>query len=606
MNTQASKELRRFNHLLGEINGVYHEVSVKLGLPDSVMTVLYTLCSEGDPCPLQVIVRQSGASKQTINSAIRRLEREEIIGLEAAAGNRMKSFLERLTANRFMGILVGALITAAVQSSSATTVMVVGFVNAGIMNLNQAVWLIMGANVGKTTTGLLIALDVGALAPLVAFIGVAMMVFLKKPNLQHIGQLLAGLGILFIGMDMMSAAMEPLREVPAFVNMMATLSNPVLGILFGSLFTALIQSSAASIGILQTLAATGAVQFSGAVYVLFGQNIGTCITAVMASFGTSRDAKRATCVHLLFNVIGTVIFTIVVMVFPLTELIENTVPGPMAQIAVMHVIFNLATTLLLLPFGDYLARLATRILPDEESPAPDQESERGMRLAYLTPVTAGGKDGGLGVSAIVVDQLRNELHRMLEMARQNVDASFKAVLDKDIIPLERVEKRELYIDFLNREISRYISRLITIETNERGSKIVSCLFAISGNIERIGDHADNLAGYTRMLVDEDIVFSERAREEVRQMRDISIRAVSALLSGEGGQQEWLTHVAQLEQKIDDMTASFRRDQLVRMRDGTCSDEACILYSELLTDFERIGDHVLNIAQELAKAHTDLS
>ena len=527
-------------------------------------------------------------------------------GLEAAAGNRMKIILERLTANRFMGILVGALITAAVQSSSATTVMVVGFVNAGIMNLNQAVWLIMGANVGKTTTGLLIALDVGALAPLVAFIGVAMMVFLKKPNLQHIGQLLAGLGILFIGMDMMSAAMEPLREVPAFVNMMATLSNPVLGILFGSLFTALIQSSAASIGILQTLAATGAVQFSGAVYVLFGQNIGTCITAVMASFGTSRDAKRATCVHLLFNVIGTVIFTIVVMVFPLTELIENTVPGPMAQIAVMHVIFNLATTLLLLPFGDYLAKLATRILPDEESPAPDQESERGMRLAYLTPVTAGGKDGGLGVSAIVVDQLRNELHRMLEMARQNVDASFKAVLDKDIIPLERVEKRELYIDFLNREISRYISRLITIETNERGSKVVSCLFAISGNIERIGDHADNLAGYTRMLVDEDIVFSERAREEVRQMRDISIRAVSALLSGEGGQQEWLTHVAQLEQKIDDMTASFRRDQLVRMRDGTCSDEACILYSELLTDFERIGDHVLNIAQELAKAHTDLS
>ena len=527
-------------------------------------------------------------------------------GLEAAAGNRMKSFLERLTANRFMGILVGALITAAVQSSSATTVMVVGFVNAGIMNLNQAVWLIMGANVGKTTTGLLIALDVGALAPLVAFIGVAMMVFLKKPNLQHIGQLLAGLGILFIGMDMMSAAMEPLREVPAFVNMMATLSNPVLGILFGYLFTALIKSSAASIGILQTLAATGAVQLSGAVYVLFGQNIGTCITAVMASFGTSRDAKRATCVHLLFNVIGTVIFTIVVMVFPLTELIENTVPGPMAQIAVMHVIFNLATTLLLLPFGDYLAKLATRILPDEESPAPDQESERGMRLAYLTPVTAGGKDGGLGVSAIVVDQLRNELHRMLEMARQNVDASFKAVLDKDIIPLERVEKRELYIDFLNREISRYISRLITIETNERGSKVVSCLFAISGNIERIGDHADNLAGYTRMLVDEDIVFSERAREEVRQMRDISIRAVSALLSGEGGQQEWLTHVAQLEQKIDDMTASFRRDQLVRMRDGTCSDEACILYSELLTDFERIGDHVLNIAQELAKAHTDLS
>ena len=525
-------------------------------------------------------------------------------GLEAAAGNRMKSFLERLTANRFMGILVGALITAAVQSSSATTVMVVGFVNAGIMNLNQAVWLIMGANVGKTTTGLLIALDVGALAPLVAFIGVAMMVFLKKPNLQHIGQLLAGLGILFIGMDMMSAAMEPLREVPAFVNMMATLSNPILGILFGTVFTALIQSSAASVGILQTLAAAGVVEFAPSVYILFGQNIGTCITAVMASFGVSRDAKRATCVHILFNVIGTVIFTVVVIVTPLTAFIASTVAGPMAQIAVMHVIFNLATTVLLIPFGSSLARLATRILPD----VPDEEKtgrEKGMRLAYLTPVTAGGKDGGLGVSAIVVDQLRNELHRMLEMARQNVDASFKAVMDRDVTPLERVEQRERYIDFLNKEISRYISHLIAIETNERGSKIVSCLFSISGNIERIGDHADNLAGYTKMLVKEDINFSRFALEEVRQMRDISIRAVSALLSSEAGEAEWLTQIAQMEQKIDDMTADFRRDQLVRMRNGICSDEACILYSELLTDFERIGDHVLNIAQELAKSRTAL-
>ena len=524
-------------------------------------------------------------------------------GLEAAAGNRMKAILERLTANRFMGILVGALITAAVQSSSATTVMVVGFVNAGIMNLNQAVWLIMGANVGKTTTGLLIALDVGALAPIVAFAGVFMMVFLKNPNLQHIGQLLAGLGILFIGMDMMSAAMEPLREIPAFVHMMATLSNPILGILFGAVFTALIQSSAASVGILQTLAASGVVEFSGAVYVLFGQNIGTCITAVMASFGASRDAKRATCVHLLFNVIGAVFFTIVVMLFPLTSLIEAMVPGPMAQIAVMHVFFNLATTVLLIPFGSSLARLATRILPDAAE--PERDSSSNMRLAYLTPVTAGGKDGGLGVSVIVVDQLRNELHRMLEMARQNVDASFKAVLDKDIIPLERVEQRERYIDFLNKEISRYISHLIAIETNERGSKMVSCLFAISGNIERIGDHADNLAGYTKMLVEQDISFSQFARKEIHQMRDISIRAVSALLSADAGQQEWLAHVAQLEQKIDDMTAEFQRDQLIRMRNGTCSDEACILYSELLTDFERIGDHVLNIAQELAKAHTAL-
>ncbi|MCI9295613.1 MAG: Na/Pi cotransporter family protein [Lawsonibacter sp.] len=279
-------------------------------------------------------------------------------GLEAVAGNRMKAILERLTANRFMGVLVGALITAAVQSSSATTVMVVGFVNAGMMTLSQAVWLIMGANVGTTVTGLLIALDVGALAPVVAFGGVFLMVFVKRARLQHIGQILAGLGILFIGMDTMSAAMAPLREFPAFIHLMSTLSNPLLGILFGALFTALIQSSSASVGILQTLAAGGIVQFSGAVYVLFGQNIGTCITAVLAAMGTSRNAKRATCIHLLFNVIGTVIFTAVVLVFPVTALIEAAVPSPKAQIAAMHMIFNLATTILLLPLGNWLARLA--------------------------------------------------------------------------------------------------------------------------------------------------------------------------------------------------------------------------------------------------------
>ena len=522
-------------------------------------------------------------------------------GLEAAAGGRMKAILERLTANRFLGVLVGALITAAVQSSSATTVMVVGFVNAGIMTLNQAVWLIMGANVGTTITGLLIALDVGALAPVAAFAGVFLMVFVKEAKLQHIGQILAGLGILFTGMDAMSAAMAPLREVPAFLRLMSTLSNPLLGILFGAAFTALIQSSSASVGILQSLAAGGIVPFSGAVYVLFGQNIGTCITSVLASLGTSRSAKRATCIHLLFNVIGTVVFTVLVMVFPITQLIEAAVPSPKAEIAVMHVIFNLATTAMLLPLGNSLARLATLLLPDQEEAQPAGE----LRLAYLTPITAGGKEGGLGVSAIVVDQLRNELHRMLEMARQNVDTSFKAVLDRDAAPLDRVEQREAYIDFLNQEISRYVSRLIAIETNEQGSQTVSSFFTIAGNIERIADHADNLAGYTRLLVGKEITFSPPAREEIGQMRDVTLRAVSALLSGEGGTAEWLSQVAQLEQRIDDMTADFRRDQLSRMREGACSDEACILYSELLTDFERIGDHVLNIAEELAKARTTL-
>ena len=537
-------------------------------------------------------------------------------GLEAAAGSRMKMILERLTANRFLGVLVGAAITAVIQSSSATTVMVVGFVNAGMMTLNQAVWIIMGANIGTTVTGLLIALDVGELAPMFAFVGVALVVFVKKPQLQHIGQILAGLGVLFIGMDMMSSAMSPLRESEAFINLMSTFSNPLLGILAGAGFTAVIQSSSASVGILQALANSGVIGLPSAVFVLFGQNIGTCITAVLASIGTNRNAKRATIIHLMFNVIGTIIFTILFLTFPIAYLIDgsivlqgsvgnflsNVLPGtPAGQIALVHTSFNIITTILLLPLGNYLAKLAVRILPEQV-----QEKEEGtMRLEYLAPVSASGKEGGLGLSAIVVDQLRNELHRMLSMARDNVEAGFEAVLARDPGRLEEVEQREEYIDFLNREISRYVSHLISIETNEQDSRVVSSFFTISGNIERIGDHADNLAGYTKMLVAKNIKLSPIAQKEVEQMRDVSLEAVTTLLDRQAGGPEWLVDVAQIEQKIDDMTDQYRRDQLIRMRDGICSDEACILYSELLTDFERIGDHVLNIAQELTKSRTNL-
>ena len=538
-------------------------------------------------------------------------------GLEAAAGARMKSILERLTANRFLGVLVGAAITAVIQSSSATTVMVVGFVNAGMMTLGQAVWIIMGANIGTTVTGLLIALDVGELAPMFAFVGVVLMVFIKEPKLQHIGQILAGLGVLFIGMGMMSSSMSPLRDSEPFIRIMSTFSNPLLGILAGAAFTAVIQSSSASVGILQALASSGVISYASSVFVLFGQNIGTCITAVQAAIGTNRNAKRATLIHLMFNLIGTAIFTTLFVLFPIAAVVEGTLvlPGevgrtlshliptdPMAQIAMTHTVFNITTTLVLLPLGNYLAKLAIRILPDQAVETEDQES---MTLAYLTPIQAGGKEGGLGVSAIVIDQLRNELNRMLSMARDNVADSFRAVLARDQEQLVQVEQREEYIDFLNREISRYVSHLISIETNEQGSAVVSSFFTISGNIERIGDHADNLAGYTRMLVGKNISFSETAQSEISAMRDISLEAISALLHYQAGQPQWLSEVAQMEQKIDDMTDSFRRGQLQRMKEGTCNQEACILYSELLTDFERIGDHVLNIAEELTKAQTGL-
>ena len=531
-------------------------------------------------------------------------------GLEAAAGSRMKMILERLTANRFLGVLVGAAITAVIQSSSATTVMVVGFVNAGMMTLNQAVWIIMGANIGTTVTGLLIALDVGELAPLFAFVGVALVVFVKKPQLQHIGQILAGLGVLFIGMDMMSSAMSPLRESEAFINLMSTFSNPLLGILAGAGFTAVIQSASASVGILQALANSGVIGLPSAVFVLFGQNIGTCITAVLASIGTNRNAKRATIIHLMFNVIGTVIFTILFLVFPIAYVIDGslTLPGALGQtiagimpashagqIALVHTSFNIITTIILLPLGNYLAKAAVKILPERPEDKADQ-----LHLEYLTPIQISSKDGGLGVSAIYVDQMQHELRRMMEMAKDNVEASFRSVLNRDEEELEQVEKTEEYLDFLNKEISLHVSRLITYETNEKASAVVSSFFTISGNIERIGDHADNLAGYTRMLNKRNISFTGVAHDEISAMRDICLEGINDLLSLNAGNVEWLADVSALEQRIDDMTSDYRRNHLERMRDGECSDEACILYSELLTDFERIGDHILNIAQEMAK------
>ena len=359
-------------------------------------------------------------------------------GLEAAAGSKMKLILERLTANRFLGVLVGAGITAVIQSSSATTVMVVGFVNSGMMTLNQAVWIIMGANIGTTITGQLIALDVGALAPLFAFIGVAMVVFVKMPRAHHIGQIMAGLGVLFIGMEMMSSSMMPLRDSQAFVDLMTRFSNPLLGIAVGALFTALIQSSSASVGILQALATSGAISFSSSVFILFGQNIGTCITAVLASIGTSRSAKRATIIHLMFNIIGTVLFTILCILFPLADLVASFTPdAPAAQIANMHTTFNIVTTLLLLPLGNQLASLAVRILPEQP-----EENRDEMHLEYLTPVQVSSKDGNLGASAIHIGQLQQELDRMLDMAQDNIETSFDAVLSRDSSLLTKAEKME--------------------------------------------------------------------------------------------------------------------------------------------------------------------
>lgn len=391
--------------------------------------------------------------------------------------------------------------------------------------------------------------------------------------------------------------MAPLRESEAFVNLLTQFSNPVLGILAGAVFTAIIQSSSASVGILQALASSGVIGLSNAVFVLFGQNIGTCITAVLASVGTSRNAKRTTIIHLMFNIFGTVLFTVICIFSPLTDWVSSWTPGsPSAQIANMHTLFNIVTTLLLLPFGGYLAKLATRILPEK----PTEALENGVhQLLYIKPVDQLSAEHHVGTSAIVINGVQRELARMAEMVLKNVDESFQAVLEGSPARLEQVEETEEYIDYLNQQISRYISHIIVFETNPQDSEQISAFFKISTNLERIGDHAVNICEYTQLLEQKHIGFSQKAKAEIQSMRETSLEAIRSLGDMSRVDEDALKAIESFEQKIDDMTLDFRQNQMTRLREGACSDEACTLYSEMLTDFERIGDHILNIGQELA-------
>ena len=505
-------------------------------------------------------------------------------GLEAAAGDRMKQILEKLTSNRLLGVLVGAGITAVIQSSSATTVMVVGVVNAGMMNLRQAVWIIMGANIGTTITGQLVALDIGAIAPLIAFIGVAMIVFVKKPMSHYVGAIFAGLGILFIGMDMMSAAMLPLRDEPAFVSLMTSFSNPLLGIAAGAIFTAVIQSSSASVGILQALARSGLIGLDGAVFVLFGQNIGTCITAVLASIGTGREAKQTTIIHLSFNLIGTAIFTIICLLtvntaFSLTDLVASWTPGrPDAQIANMHTLFNIVTTLLLLPFGSYLASFAQHILPLKEEKVSDV-------LQFLKPLPSNNRS--LGASAISVQQVDEEINHMLNLAYKNVEDGFKQLLNYDKKKGEEILNREDTVDTLNREIGDYITNAVTMDLNNDVSNALSLYYHQLPDIERISDYAIKIENYSKEQIQNKL--NDEERETIKSMFSMCMEMKDALHD--------IKKSELLRSQSEEVCENLRRRQMQRMKEKSISREVSMLFSQLLNDFERISGHALNIAQD---------
>ena len=468
-------------------------------------------------------------------------------GLEAACGDKMKSILEKLTSNRFIGVLVGAAITAVIQSSSATTVMVVGFVNAGMMTLSQAIWIIMGANIGTTVTGLLIALDVGVIAPIVAVIGVVMMLFIKKPMVNEIGKILAGFGILFIGMDMMSGSMAPLRDNEMFINLMTSFSNPLLGILAGAIFTAVIQSSSASVGILQALAMSGAIGLESAVFVLFGMNIGTCVTALLASISANRAAKRTTLIHFFFNIIGTVIFTIICLITPLVDLLKLNVSAPAMQIANMHTIFNVVTTLLLIPFGLYLVKLVEKIMPD-------REVVTNSAFMYLKNDI---NMYNVGASSLQLENIHKEIRRMHKLAFDNIKYSFSNLLNHNLENEKKIRENEDLIDDLYAGITKYVTAHLHNELNYETSRNFSACLALVNDIERLGDHALNINKEVKILIENNHILSEEAINEVKEMETLIYQMFDYYLDNSK-----VLDVKAVEVTIDDLHINIKKICLI--------------------------------------------
>lgn len=506
-------------------------------------------------------------------------------GLELAAGSKLKKLLEVLTSNRFLAVLVGFVVTAVIQSSSATTVMVIGFVNAGLMNLAQAVGVIMGANIGTTVTSVLIALDLTDIAPLAIFIGVILMIFFKKKMTTHIGQIICGFGLVFLGMSTMSSSMEPLRDFQPFQDFIINAKNPFMGVMIGLVMTAIIQSSSATIGILQALASQNLVPIEFAVYVLFGMNIGTCVTALISTAGTKVNSKRAAVIHLLFNIIGTGIFMLVSAYTPYIEWLKTLNDSTMVQISIAHIIFNVVSTVVLFPFANVLVKLSCRLVPGKE--AADEE----MHLKYLD-------ERILNTPPFAIVQVGKEVKRMAEMAQKNFVAASNALIEMDVSNVEKIAEREKAINFLNHKITSYLIKINSLDLLENDSKYIGSLFHVVNDIERIGDHALNLSEAAQKSVEDKLTLSDKAKEELRDL----FNTTEELLTGaiDAFDKQTLTvdesfKLYELEEHIDDLSDLYQNTHIVRLNNMECSTEAGMLFVNTITDFERVGDHAINIA-----------
>ncbi len=519
-------------------------------------------------------------------------------GLERVAGKQLKGLLGAVTKNRATQVVLGFIITVLMQSSSATTVMLVGFVNAGIMQLSQAVGIIMGANIGTTVTVLMMSvkLDFHIIFCFIGCIILFMIMFAPKKfkNLNGIVPVIFGVGALFIGMTFMSDAMKPMREWEGFANALASVRNPIVAVLIGAAITAIIQSSAASIAILMPLAELGLIDFQMCMFILFGQNIGTCVTAVLACIGASATSKRVACVHLLFNVIGTVIFIILALILPMHTWIQAAVPGNISmQISLTHIVFNSVTTLMLLPFASVLEQLACILIRDDGSIG------EAMRLEHFDKRM-------MGAPAVAAEQLFNEVKRMGGIAVANFNRAIECFDEWNEDKAAEVDRNEEVLDFLNKEITTYLVEVKGLDLNAQDTLLVGALFHVVNDMERVGDHSQNILEAAQLRHNEDIKFSEKA---VKELDDLSARVTGQLeramdiFSRQDDRAVAIRQVADAEQEIDDITEALRQHHVERLKQHKCSAKNGMIYLDLLTNLERIGDHAENIATSVEKAKT---
>lgn len=510
-------------------------------------------------------------------------------GLEMAAGSKLRGMIERLTKNKYMGALVGLVVTAVIQSSSATTVMVVGFVNAGLMNLAQAVGVIMGANIGTTVTGVMIAINLTAIAPIAVLIGVVMISFIKRNSVKHIGQIIAGFGILFMGMKMMSTAMEPLSESEVFTSLMTSFSNPLLGVLVGLVFTAIIQSSSASVGVLQALGAAGAITLPSAIYVIYGQNIGTCVTALISSVGTSKTARRTAVVHLMFNVFGAILFIVISMLFPFAELVQRIAPGSvMAQISIVHVIFNIVCTAIMLPLSSLLVKVACKVIPGSD-PVKSSNS-----LAYLDARI-------LSTPPVAVAQLFKEVDRMGQLAKETLGMAMDALITQDNTKVDQIYENENTINFLNRGIAEYLVKINGLDLEDYDRQALGSMYHVISDMERIGDHSENLCELAQTLKKSKQKFSPWAVEQATEMRnrvEAMLEEALQMFASRETQPQMAADINRREEIIDDATQGLKDLHIERLNQGKCSVVAGTVFMDMLTNLERIADHCTNIAYSM--------